>query len=799
LSCCGDDWGDEGLIFFDNDASVYRICDNASDIMEWRAADPAEVGGVYRINTSINSLNPDNFIWNASSADIYDVVAAETGWIACDTDNSLPALYKPLGTFSDYNESCEGNTTPYCISARDSNFMCQKYVEHEEIFECRDVTNTGSDFRADGAGQEANTQDDGTGYVIGKILPNPFTEDFSEFNKPPQPDCASDFCFLMPPGNVPNSDFSMKSGFQPLISNWSAYDYIVFDLKLYEPQNIKHMQFDINNGLTNGSIFDFVVGRKGNWFHVMIPLVPARPRTVLKNSAQEEFDSITAFSLYPTACERQNTMSWTGTGCCGDDYTTMNAKLRFKTEFYNDTDANCWNSTRISNAGETIEIEGRKSILSYGGKFYSCFAPTDFSAIKDTRTNSLLVIQSNFCDVAGESGYFCSHQLTEWSNVESGTGTPGERNTTRFTPDNSSAGCCHPDDCWNGTDCIPSQIEVTGAPEGVEIADVDIETYQNFTGHRCIDGRWVESRIKWDWLDRYWGYCPQDTDCVFDTTWCAESGWYSREKTVRNKDAADLYCLDGDWTTRTKKLAENMLNIRTDDFVFDCGRPELILNAYSDATYFQETRTFANIALGKEINNICILAYDGKIVVGTTYNPFNATALEFVLSNAFNLRDFDVNNCQGNLSEDSYHDCGNGVWYNQFTESIIYDPQDEIDLDGNIFSDIYDFFIGATKMFNQLYVSKHGDKQITSVVELKWYKGKRQTITATYEGFDPKICDSVLAYDYYVANRIPEAYSPDLICNATDGEEVVVAIDNAIGPQAFAELVNQLTRKTRVE
>jgi len=868
LSCCGDDWGDEGLIFLDQARGAYRICDNdINGNMEWRLADANNIGGIYHINTSVDALNPENPGWDNTTADYYDVVGTEAGtWIACDTDDTLTSLYKPIGIFANF-PFCEGGSGPHCLSAGDSEFICYDYAGRERIFECRDVATNARDFKARSSAEESSTIDEDTGFVIGKIIPNPFSDDFKEFNRIPISPCQSDFClsFSGSAEEIPGADFSIILPLKPVIDDWTGYYALAFDIYFRYPQNKDKLEIRIND--FRGNIEDYIVSSRGNWNHGVVPF------TDISN-----LDSITYFSLYPLefvgevelnnfhlegpntfycgrevplggawrrdldtdnttidtahptggqACDAQLTMSWTGSKCCGDDYTTSNPG--YQSEFYTDVEGNCWNSQYLSTAGQNYTIEDRNSILSFTDKFYSCFAPDYVKNIKSTVTDEILIEESDLCDVKGS--YYCSYQGLEWSNLGYNNGvtdrTAGERTAAKFNPDRTSAECCHPSDCWNGSKCVASQEEITlGLPLGIEVGRVTVETAENYTGYRCINGEWIESEVKWDWLDQQWGYCSEESNCLLSSKMCVESGFFSLKKIIEGRDVSDLYCINGTWSTRTKKLAQTMLNIRNDNYVLDCGPYFQVLNYYSERTAFQPTLTFENIAAGPELNNLCVLSYDGNIVMGTTYNPEEGTELPYVLSNAFNIRDFSIANCQGDLSEDSFHDCGNGLWYNDYTKSIIYDPDDKIDLDGNFFTNIYDyllgsiyglfdieipitageralFFVNRTKLFNQLYVSKHGDKVIKAVVEKKYLPGVRpgvkQIFSATYEGFDTSICGSVLTYDWFVANKIPQALSRDIICEITDGKEVVVVIDDAVGVQAFNNLVTDMTRRTRTE
>jgi len=116
-------------------------------------------------------------------------------------------------------------------------------------------------------------------------------------------------------------------------------------------------------------------------------------------------------------------------------------------------------------------------------------------------------------------------------------------------------------------------------------------------------------------------------------------------------------------------------------------------------------------------------------------------------------------------------------------------------------------YLNRTKLFNQLYVNKQGNKEIKGFVEKKFIRGTstgssrpKQILSVSYEGFDQDICDAVGTYDEFVANKEPlTQYRGEIVCEETDGKEVVIAIDDAIGPQAFANLYTELTRRTRVE
>jgi hypothetical protein len=853
VGCCGDDWGDEGYILpiTSGGVQLFYLCDNipGQQKYEWRPTVRPDgfsnAGRIYSIRTEPNNYNQR--VFEHKQSDDYDVVVTDIQqWLPCDTDNSLPTEYKLQGDFSSQS-FCDGTSGLKCKSIKDSDYICYD-SGREEIAECSVLG-------------DVNTGDDAVSKNIGETIPVIFRENWpvgSYMGLVPAPGTGKVLVLLFRNEN----DFFFAI---PKIRDWSKYEYISFDVHFERLDMVDQLNLRlVNSGATaiERKLLDFATVRAAQDYHIIIPLASYSNVTELgfvadsanvgevrfnnfmlsggtnkgyycskdnsgKGDWRVDFDT----DLYADgqACEAaSNLFTWTGSRCCGDDYTTLNQG--YHSEFYKDIDSNCFDSRPLT--ADVLEIDGKNPVLGFAGNFYGCFAPLNLLNIKSTVTGELLVNSSNVCEAHGN--YFCSNQLLGWSSfgyslpeavtagTQMGSATTslqryaGERTELKYSPDNSSAECCHPDDCWNGTDCVGSQLPGDLPYGTLGIPEIGAES--EFAGQRCINGEWQKAELKWDWLDMNWGYCPDMSQCLFDTATCYPSGWYSEYKTIAGMSVPALYCQNGDWTSRTKLVAQEMLNIRPDDFVLDCGPAQDVLNFYSQKTSFSQIADrFENVAVAPELNNFCILTYGNSVIIGTSYNPkqdetLASTALNIVLSNAFNVKGFSTAGCEGSLSEDRLHNCGKGIWYNDVKKLIIFDTENKIDLDGNAITNFFSYimngiyglfgidvpvtagekilmFANRTKVFNNLYVSKHGNKMIKAAVERKQTRPGviANILTATYEGFDTSICSSV------------RLYAPNAVCNETEGKEVVLAIDRAVGPQEFAELVLDLTRRTRVE
>ncbi|MBW3016868.1 hypothetical protein KY316_00715, partial [Candidatus Woesearchaeota archaeon] len=738
FGCCGDDYGDEGLIFTDVAGESF-VCDQIDTEMAWRGIQHQymngfesitpynNVGAIYHINTSVGMLQPENV--NGSVNELYDVVGTEQRkWLVCDADSSLSYLEFPIGT-SLVNASLfyapDGVFRTPCVDGSDvdcqqiglNDYMCYPDGRNESIFECVYQ-------------QTSLSLDERQGDYVGKIVPEVFSPTLEEFNRVNEPGCNAQFCTRLLQGGELSTTRPPSR-----LSNWLHYDYFTFNIWFDDPENLNNLDISIDTfgPIWSATLSDYMIGLpKNGWYRVMIPLddhellnrMMLMVRSIsIKATADVGLVKFSDFSLYGgarsmycgrkdgneeaewrsdldtdttsngLACNAQKTTDWTGNYCCGDDYTLTNDELGYNSEFYRDADANCWDGLKVGNDGQLVNISNRRPILSFEDKFYGCFA-TELFDIKDTLTGEQIVDGTDVCGSFGS--YYCSNFAQGWSSLgylaDGVFVAPANRTELVVDPYELTADCCAPGDCWNGTTCLANQAGKTNVlPYGFQqTSAITPETSANYSGFRCINGEWENSTIKWDWFDQNWGYCPDDQECLINRTTCVASGWYSTNPNFGGRDTSDIYCRNGTWITRTRMLAQTMLDIEDNNFVLDCGPYQKVINAWW-ASQFRPTNSFENIASDVELNNLCILSYGNNVVVGTTFNADAGQQLTNVLANAFGLLNKNVAGCS--IDDGEFHSCGSGLWWNQRLQALIYDKKNNIDLDGNIFSQMYNFLL----------------------------------------------------------------------------------------------------------
>jgi PKD repeat protein len=211
---------------------------------------------------------------------------------------------------------------------------------------------------------------------------------------------------------------------------------------------------------------------------------------------------------------------------------------------------------------------------------------------------------------------------------------------TRFNNFKYETGCCPADYCWNGTGCVHAKFyekDVTMPPLGWDIAEFgnadDLSSFLDApNGYRCINGTWKFTRIKFTPLYDAAGYCPDDNQCfkgvstdVEDRTpeaACTESGDfidYSVGKRTEN-----FYCYKGNWTTRTKEIALQLLNMTksSDTYTLFCDDFNRALNPDETMSYYRDYvgDNIANILTSNLSNEFCVLDLNGKVIVGVSLN-----------------------------------------------------------------------------------------------------------------------------------------------------------------------------------
>ncbi len=235
----------------------------------------------------------------------------------------------------------------------------------------------------------------------------------------------------------------------------------------------------------------------------------------------------------------------------------------------------------------------------------------------------------------------------------------------------------------------------------------------------------------------------------------------------------DNLCDGGNWTTRTKFLAEELISDGT-EYTLACGSYNDILPALDNkeqqiaggnqgtgfggnnqgslCTGF--TKLPEDIAKGQYgcTNNFCVLKKGKDVFVGTTLNkniptggtvPTTATEL-FKVSKCSSGKDDEFVSCTTDKGE---------AKYNKKLNTIIYK-----ETSGNFFTKaidgIVDFFkglfvkndnnklISKIDKFREIYIKKTDDKTIRGVIEIDPETGK-DTLVIEFTGFQTPICDFI--------------------------------------------------------
>lgn len=201
----------------------------------------------------------------------------------------------------------------------------------------------------------------------------------------------------------------------------------------------------------------------------------------------------------------------------------------------------------------------------------------------------------------------------------------------------ADVGCCPYDFCWTGgliedhPSCIHDDYyeeDVTAPPLGWEEFSVEEDFISSPSGYRCIDGSWTFSRAKFTPLYDSAGYCPEDSQCFLGADSdpaCVGSGTYHPYGNPDSDSEEWYYCHEGNWTTRTKEIAMQMMENMADEddtYTIFCDRydrslnPDQSFNMWRD--YFGEDVSQA--LMSGELNEFCVMDLNGQVVGGVSLN-----------------------------------------------------------------------------------------------------------------------------------------------------------------------------------
>jgi hypothetical protein len=277
--------------------------------------------------------------------------------------------------------------------------------------------------------------------------------------------------------------------------------------------------------------------------------------------------------------------------------------------------------------------------------------------------------------------------------------------------DYTEGACCAGNSCWDGDECVEATTEHYYGGNDDDVLD------EGESVAICSEGTWqLDVPDKYDW---YYNtdveaisYCANQFSCVCssnddDDTYCTDGVYEDTDgfevsyieggcTTVKDFFKDDHLCesdavdsngdgtYEGLWTSRTKHLAFQMLEIATNvgtDFTLYCDEYENAVNNYEQMSDVDS------------INNVCILSQGDETLFGVTFNwddDENAmvineeTLADLLEEGSDGLLDdalqAEVTDCSDALEQSHSYNFGNflacesstTVYYNEIIDAVIY-------------------------------------------------------------------------------------------------------------------------------
>ncbi|MEK6901679.1 MAG: hypothetical protein AABX37_05010, partial [Nanoarchaeota archaeon] len=354
---------------------------------------------------------------------------------------------------------------------------------------------------------------------------------------------------------------------------------------------------------------------------------------------------------------------------------------------------------------------------------------------------------------------------------------PQDDGTTR-----AAYACCPSNYCWNGYVCVEPMGD---KPYLAEVLP-DGQTY------RCIDGSWEQQEVKHDWKGQNWGFCAEDSQCLVtregDPTATAGTFFQDPSKAPScinsTEFLADHLCVGGNWTSRTKFVAEKLLevvnNANTDQYTLYCSSPKEVLpeidntilgdeqsngiQSYNDCLHVNQSLLGVNELAC--INNVCVLKYEEngreKKVMGTTLNVPFSKAAPFLI--ALGADDQEAPQEQPCPTGEDFSNCNvdidGSLWYSDSLKTLIYSR--DVDITPTAFQQVWaELFAWVRRLFGQqselsqeakfisraqnyreIYLSVDPQKAAKVVKEIV-QGGEKEMIVAEYQNYQTPVCEFV--------------------------------------------------------
>lgn len=315
-------------------------------------------------------------------------------------------------------------------------------------------------------------------------------------------------------------------------------------------------------------------------------------------------------------------------------------------------------------------------------------------SLKDTHKPSLSLIQQvDACalahDINGQPNLnlYCSPKSMGWVSTQSNKDLKLSANPT----DPSDKDCCVAgDSCWDGRSCVPDQSN-----------DAELRITRGF---RCIRGEWIEAISKLTPDRSGKGFCPRKSDCLVNPMGNVQNNYlpdrcFGPNAPVSARIQCSLYgpaclsdgqyfmdelCQDGNWTSRTKAIALELLDLASAqspyDYALFCGGYDDVLNVISSSSlesvsirdYLGQTCSRGGMGVPC-VNNFCALRYFGnKIAFGASINvPIDDSSKSFL--KALGLSE---HACDGAAIDNGvFNSCTGAVSYNHALQAVIVKPE----------------------------------------------------------------------------------------------------------------------------
>ena len=336
--------------------------------------------------------------------------------------------------------------------------------------------------------------------------------------------------------------------------------------------------------------------------------------------------------------------------------------------------------------------------------------------------------------------------------------------------DTNDVACCDTD-----TDCV---YENTCYEEGRHTLGETV--------NYCTDGLWSEAyNPKCDWNGENCDFCPSESDCITDSTEIIDNEIAS-ECFDSGEFRDDHYCESGEWTTRTKLVALQLMDIANKsspvDFTLLCDSYENTLNYYD---YIVPGTTNVVKDYFGDVN-ICVLRLPEQVIFGAALNEKieDGAFINTLTDNAGNPINCDEAARCVDCDDGQFHKCGPRLtptlkaYYNNKTRSVIYSKTDIIHMKTitawdkfisflkNPFQKIFDLifgffedkgidrvdyeFIKDTKDFSRIYFDNNQFKSIKGITEKVNSPKKGEYLAISYSMYSGDICSTVNgAYDNF--------------------------------------------------